>query len=99
MTTIIRFTLSFSLFLIFCNPVTGKNIDESFCIPVEGSELFVRVSGNITKPLIIYLHGGPGGFSTLEHELFKDTLEQNYLIAYLDQRGCGRSAEVNHTAS
>lgn len=81
-------------FLFFSNDSIAKSLDESFFIPVEKSELFVRISGNSDKPLILYLHGGPGGFSTLEHDLYKDNLEQDFLIAYLDQRGCGQSREI-----
>jgi pimeloyl-ACP methyl ester carboxylesterase len=82
------------LFVFFPNLVLAKNLDESYFIPVNETELFIRVTGNSKKQLILYLHGGPGGFSTLEHDLYKDNLEQNYLIAYLDQRGCGQSKEI-----
>ncbi|MCM8568548.1 alpha/beta hydrolase [Gramella jeungdoensis] len=96
----LKFLTFFFLQFLIINPTVAKtteNIDESFYIPVQESELFVRVSGNLNKPLIIYLHGGPGGFSTLEHELYKNNLEQDYLIAYFDQRGCGQSKKETDT--
>lgn len=68
-----------------------KKIDNEFFIPVEKSNLFVRLVGNPDKPLIIDLHGGPGGFSSFNHEIYSPYLENDYLVAYLDQRGSGRS--------
>ena len=72
-------------------------IDQSFYLPVHHTELFVRVCGNEGGPLVLYLHGGPGGFSTLQHHRYREVLEADYLLAYLDQRGCGQSAEIDGT--
>ncbi|WP_157974612.1 alpha/beta fold hydrolase [Lewinella sp. IMCC34183] len=47
--------------------------------------------------MILYLHGGPGGFSTLQHHRYRNVLEPDYLIAYLDQRGCGQSSAIDGT--
>src|SRR5690606_24774 len=68
-----------------------NKIDSEFYIPVEKSKLYVRVIGNSNKPLLINLHGGPGAFSGFDHRFNKKYLEDNYLIAYLDQRGGGKS--------
>lgn len=67
------------------------DIDEEFFIPVTDSNLYVRLIGNADKPIIINLHGGPGAFSSFDHEFNKKYLEEDYLIAYLDQRGGGKS--------
>ena len=72
-------------------------IDQSFHLPVANTRLFVRVCGNEQGPLVLYLHGGPGGFATLQHHRYREVLEPDYLVAYLDQRGCGQSAEIDGT--
>lgn len=48
--------------------------------------------GNIEKPLIIALHGGPGAFS-IDHEFYRDVFEKEYLVVYFDQRGGGKSED------
>jgi len=93
-------TLSFLLCLSFLS-VTGQHqnkTDIEFKIPVEKSNLFVRIVGNTNKPLIIDLHGGPGAFSGFNHEFYGPYLEDDYLIAYLDQRGGGRSDVCKDTS-
>lgn len=72
-------------------------IDTDFFIPVEKSNLYVRLVGNADGPLIINLHGGPGAFSGFAHETYRKFLEDDYLIAYLDQRGGGKSDVVTDT--
>ena len=69
----------------------AKIIDEELMIKVPESQLYVRVRGNRDNPLIINLHGGPGGYSGIDIKLMGPALEKKFLIAYLDQRGCGKS--------
>lgn len=93
------FMLLFLALALFIQPVFAQTtVDTSFYIPVKDSELFVRTTGNADGPLILYLHGGPGGFATLEHETYRKMLEDRFLVAYLDQRGCGRSAAAKDTS-
>jgi len=98
-------TKTFTILLIVC--ITGiiflsisckekssvKNIDQELMINVPESQLYVRVRGNPEEPIIINLHGGPGGYSGIDIELMGPGLEDKFLIAYLDQRGCGKSPE------
>ena len=66
-------------------------IDSELLIKVPESQLYVRVRGNPKRPLIVNLHGGPGGYSGIDIHLMGPFLEERFLIAYLDQRGCGKS--------
>lgn len=68
-----------------------NKINTEFFIPVENSNLYVQLAGNPDGPIIINLHGGPGAFSGFARETYKEFLEEDYLIAYLDQRGGGKS--------
>lgn len=47
---------------------------------------------------IIDLHGGPGGNSGFNHEFYRNYLEEDYLVAYLDQWGCGKSDSIKDTS-
>lgn len=69
------------------------NIDHEVMVKVPESKLYVRVRGNPDKPLIVNLHGGPGGYSGIDIKLMGPGLEDKFLVAYLDQRGCGKSLE------
>ncbi len=94
---------AFKIFYILC--VTGfiiltfscsekiKKIDHEIMVNVPESKLYVRVRGTLEKPLIINLHGGPGGYSGIDIKLMGPGLEDKFLVAYLDQRGCGKSLE------
>jgi len=84
-------------FLTFsCKEHTSKNIiDQELMIDVPESQLYTRVRGNGANPLIINLHGGPGGYSGIDIKLMGPSLENDFLVAYLDQRGCGKSPECN----
>ena len=82
--------LSFSI-LSYKAKSSAKIIDEELMVKVPESELYIRMRGNTEKPLIINLHGGPGGYSGIDIKLMGPALEDKFLIAYLDQRGCGKS--------
>jgi len=79
------------------DPAIDK-IDQEIMVHVPESQLYVRVRGNAEKPLIINLHGGPGGYSGIDIKLMGAGLEDKFLIAYLDQRGCGKSLACSDTA-
>lgn len=81
------------LFITACKN-TPETMDEEIFIPVKDSRLYVRLIGNPDKPLLLNLHGGPGAFSGFDHEFNRKHLESDYLVAYLDQRGGGKSDEI-----
>lgn len=89
---LIVFISGFTFFISSCKEKTStKNIDQEIMVDVPESQLYARVRGNAEKPLIINLHGGPGGYSGIDIKLMGPALENTFLIAYLDQRGCGKS--------
>lgn len=61
-------------------------------IPSDDARLYALVRGEDPQaPLMIWLHGGPGG---AERPLFRDFdsgLERDLIVTYFDQRGAGRS--------
>src|ERR1700755_2183824 len=67
-------------------------------VTINGTEQWVLVrSEKADAPLIIHVQAGPGfpmipEANTMERMLH---LEQDYLVAYWDQRGCGKSFNKN----
>jgi len=55
----------------------------------DNVDLWYKISGR-GKPLL-FLHGGPGGWSRSFEELGGKNFEDSFRMIYLDQRGCGRS--------
>src|SRR5262245_18551828 len=75
-----------------CARVGGDSVDDSRRIKVGGAELYVKIRGpNRSAPLLLWLHGGPGGPERPLFRYFNSGLERHFLVAYLDQRGAGRS--------
>ncbi|NQZ79665.1 MAG: prolyl aminopeptidase [Colwellia sp.] len=55
----------------------------------DSHQLYVEQSGNPEGIPVVYLHGGPGGGSSVNHRRYFDP--EIYRIIVFDQRGCGRS--------
>jgi pimeloyl-ACP methyl ester carboxylesterase len=61
-------------------------------VPVEGARLYLLVrGGDPDAPVLVWLHGGPGGAERPLFRLYNGDLEARFIVAYLDQRGAGRS--------
>tara|TARA_B100000674_G_scaffold104243_1_gene76299 strand:+ start:7008 stop:8039 length:1032 start_codon:yes stop_codon:yes gene_type:complete len=79
--------------LISCRKTDLTKVDEVFWVRTQGVDMPVHVHGNLTNSIILLIvHGGPGG-SGLDYRNGKYTvpLENNYAVAYWDQRGQGMS--------
>lgn len=88
-------TLSMALFLviIFSNILiaveAGEGIDNEFMVKSGGSELYIKVRGqDINKPVLLYLHGGPGEANgpLLFQAYAGPELEKHFVVGYLHQR-------------
>lgn len=61
-------------------------------MPVDGARLHLEVRGaDDQAPIVLWLHGGPGAAERPLFRLFDGALEDHVVVAYLDQRGSGRS--------
>ena len=69
-------------------------------IDVGDARLYVEIRGRPEDGrLLLWLHGGPGGPERPLFRYFNGDLEQHFLVAYLDQRGAGRSFDADARAS
>lgn len=61
-------------------------------IDVGNARLYVEIRGvDSHAPLMVWLHGGPGGAERPLFRYFNGELEQHLVVTYLDQRGAGLS--------
>lgn len=75
-------------------------IDVSTHIEVDGARLYIEVRGDhADAPLLVWLHGGPGGAERPLFRYFNGDLERRFLVAYYDQRGAGRSFDPKASAA
>ena len=69
-------------------------------IEMNGSRFHLETFGNPANPVIVFLHGGPGGdyrsLLRLADRFDGYSLTDDYFLVYWDQRGTGLSARVNH---
>ena len=84
------------------NVVTGS-VAELTRVPATGGELNVLIRGvSDAKPVLLFLAGGPGGSEFGAMRRHGSELEQDFVVATLDQRGTGSSYDqleplVTHT--
>jgi pimeloyl-ACP methyl ester carboxylesterase len=69
---------------------TNRLVEEKFVL-LNGIEQWVVIKGDRSKPVILFLHGGPGSvMSPYADNLYKEW-EKEFTIVQWDQRGAGRT--------
>ena len=67
-------------------------VNEQIYITLNDQEEYISISGkDISNPVIIFLHGGPGSPTTFSDYCWQDYLTDEYTVVGWDERGCGRS--------
>jgi pimeloyl-ACP methyl ester carboxylesterase len=73
------------------NPVEGS-ISMIAKVTLGGQEQHIIVRGvDTTKPVILFLHGGPGSPEVAFIKHFNPHIEKEYVMVYWEQRGAGKS--------
>ena len=66
-------------------------IAEANFILINGIQQWVTIKGESSKPIILFLHGGPGSpLSPYSDKLYK-ALEKDFIVVQWDQRGTGKT--------
>jgi pimeloyl-ACP methyl ester carboxylesterase len=78
----------------------GKKIPESIAeivtMDINGLKQKMIIRGrDSTKPVLLYLHGGPGDPEFPFVKYFNPEIEDMFVVCYLDQRGAGLSYSKN----
>lgn len=63
-------------------------------VPVGGIEQWIQMGGAPDAPVLLYLHGGPGGTSVPVVEAWRPW-EAHFTVVHWDQRGAGRTFAKN----
>jgi pimeloyl-ACP methyl ester carboxylesterase len=78
--------------LLAAPAAAARDVARTDRVSVDGARLHLEVRGaNDEAPVVLWLHGGPGGAERPLFRLFDGALEDHCVVAYLDQRGSGRS--------
>jgi pimeloyl-ACP methyl ester carboxylesterase len=85
--------ISVNIFILFAKneSVSNSKISEEKFILINGIEQWVTIKGERSKPVILFIHGGPGSpISPYSDNLYKDW-EKDFIIIQWDQRGTGKT--------
>ncbi len=87
-----RFFLAAALLLsAFAGTAQPDLIREEGFVSINGSEQWITVTGDRSKPVILFLHGGPGSVMSAYTNSFFKEWEKDYIFVQWDQRGAGRT--------
>lgn len=95
-----RFLLSILLLqLAYAGEALAQNsIDERLEISIGGIKQVIWVKGNdSTKPLFLFLHGGPGNSVMPYAKKFCDQLYKHFVVIHWDQRDVGETLKLNRS--
>lgn len=71
-------------------------VDAGEAIFIGGIKQFITIKGrNPSLPLLLFLHGGPGGSVMNYADNFTNRLQEHFLVVQWDQRETGRTLEMN----
>jgi len=71
---------------------TANSVAEIRRVKINGIRQFVCIRGiDQGKPLLLWLHGGPGSLALPLYMHYNADLENHFTVAYWDQRGSGKS--------
>ena len=95
-----HYTMKLALLLVaFFTGVIGfaqTAIDREELIVIGGIKQYITLQGKDTSlPLLLFLHGGPGGSVMNYSEKFTGKLQSHFIVVQWDQRETGRTLELN----
>lgn len=71
---------------------TKDGIQEECYVQLGNVSQYIQIRGeNKKNPVMIFLHGGPGGPMAYMSIYYQKELEKQFIMVHWDQRGCGRS--------
>lgn len=87
------FTIFFTGFIALAQePV----VDSKETVFIGGIKQYITIKGkNHSLPLLLFLHGGPGGSVMNYADNFTSKLQEHFLVVQWDQRETGRTLEMN----
>ena len=85
------------LALIFSSKCfSQKEINITRELTIGGIKQFISIIGkDDSKPLLLFLHGGPGGSVMDYADRFTDKLQEKFIVIQWDQRETGKTLKLN----
>lgn len=73
-------------------------VDTVETVRIGGIEQFITISGSSrTKPILLFLHGGPGSSAMSYAQKFTGKLQEHFIIVQWDQRETGKTLQLNRS--
>ncbi len=69
----------------------SHRLDEGYFVKINGIEHWVTIKGDSSKPLVLFLHGGPGNPLSPFADAIYEKWEKDFLLVQWDQRGAGKT--------
>lgn len=90
----------FLLLLLISHQCFGQSaIDKTEVITIGGIKQYVRIKGkDSSKPLLLFLHGGPGSSVMNKANRMTGKLEQQFVVVHWDQRETGETLRLNKSS-
>ncbi|HTF31506.1 MAG TPA: alpha/beta hydrolase [Flavitalea sp.] len=94
-----KFTLIILVHLLMINAsaqnqdpgrVANRIVEEGF-IKINGIDQWVTIKGDSTKPIVLFLHGGPGSPLSPYADAIYGKWEKDFILVQWDQRGAGKT--------
>jgi pimeloyl-ACP methyl ester carboxylesterase len=88
----------FSLLFILINngSFCQKPIQTNEIITIGGIQQYVQIKGkDDSKPILLFLHGGPGGSLLQKTDHIAGKLQQSFIVVQWDQRETGETLRLN----
>jgi pimeloyl-ACP methyl ester carboxylesterase len=74
-------------------------INSSEAVQIGGIQQWISVKGtNISHPVLLFLHGGPGNSAMSYADKFTSELQKSFVVVQWDQRESGKTAELNSSS-
>lgn len=78
---------------------TSATVNEQSFVELGGEKQYVEITGTtVDKPVLLFLHGGPGWPQTPHLRYFNADLTESMTLVAWEQRGCGKSFMNNPEA-
>ncbi len=83
-------------FILFSPEIFGKPIHESLSIKAGNILQWIKIDGNNDQhPVLLFLHGGPGGSAMSYAHRFTNDLQKHFIVVQWDQRETGKTKSLN----
>ena len=92
-----KFVRALSALLLIPNILAAQTpVNTAEAIPIGDIKQYITVKGkDRSLPLLLFLHGGPGGSVMHYAERFTDRLQEHFVVVQWDQRQTGRTLQLN----